>query len=165
MTNESKEVFTWNMSGKNEAYLKKIFSILKEKDGLLLTDKKAAFNSTELRLLSEVITAGYEGKRLISTRIATKLGVTRSAVSQIVNRLEERNIVKRVPDDVDKKIAYIELSEGILELYGEELKEALDFIGSLVDDFGEENFNLMYELFDRFIKLARQKMQEKETGK
>ena len=162
MENERKEVFTWNASGKNEEHLKKIFTMLKEKDGLLLTQKKSAFNSTELRLLSEIITAGYEGKRLISTRLATKLGVTRSAVSQIVNHLEARNIVKRIPDDVDKKIAYIEISDGILELYGEELKSALGFVGDLVDEFGEDNFNKMYDLFVRFIALARARMQEKE---
>lgn len=163
MENERKEVLTWNSNGKNEEHLKKIFTMLKEKDGLLLTQKKSKFNSTELRLLSEIITAGYEGKRLISTRLATKLGITRSAVSQIVNHLESRNIVKRVPDDVDKKIAYIELSEGILELYGEELKNALGFVGDLVDEFGEDNFNQMYELFTRFIVLARARMQEKEV--
>ncbi len=163
MENGRKELLSWNISGKSEEHLKKIFTMLKEKDGLLLTQKKSAFNSTELRLLNEIITAGYEGKRLISTRLATKLGITRSAVSQIVNHLEARNIVKRVPDDVDKKIAYIELSEGILELYGEELKNALEFVGDLVDEFGEDNFNKMYELFTRFITLARARMQEKEV--
>ncbi|MFQ7077253.1 MAG: MarR family transcriptional regulator [Christensenellaceae bacterium] len=48
-------------------------------------------------LLGEVILAGYDGKRIISTQLVARLGVTRSAVSQMVNKLEARGIVRRVP--------------------------------------------------------------------
>lgn len=144
------------LNGKQEEYLAKLFSILKKRESILFVDKKTNFNNTDIRMISEIVAAKYEGKRLISTQIAKRLGVTRSAISQIVNRLESQGVVKRVPDEVDKKIAYIELAEGILEKYGDDIRMCLDFVGKLVEEFGEENFNKMYELFVSFVDLGQQ---------
>ncbi len=145
---------------KNEEYLAKLFSLLRQRENIVISDKKGHFNNTELRLINEVLSAKYENRRLISTQIAKRLGITRSAVSQIVNRLEERNVVKRVPDDVDRKIAYVEISEGVLDIYGEDMENVLAFVGNLVNEFGEEKYNCMCELFESFITLAQKKIQE-----
>ena len=150
---------------KNEEYLAKLFSLLRQRENIVISDKKGHFNNTELRLISEVLSAKYENRRLISTQIAKRLGVTRSAVSQIVNRLEERNVVKRVPDDVDRKIAYVEISEGVLDIYGEDMQNVLTFVENLVNEFGEEKFNCMCELFESFIELAQEKIRETKKAK
>ena len=121
----------------------------------------------EIRLIAEVIAARYQGKRLISTQLADLLGVTRSAVSQIVNRLEEQGVVVRVPDDVDRKIAYVEVTEATLVAYEEDLKTCLDFIGRVVEKFGEENFKKMCELYDGFmdlIQVERKAVRKKTAG-
>lgn len=75
---------------RNEEYLGKIFTMLKKMEGVVLTKARSYFNNSEMRLLGEVILAGYKGKRIISTQLASRLGVTRSAVSQMVNKLEAR---------------------------------------------------------------------------
>ena len=67
---------------------------MRKATNLKLESKKKTLNGTELRLLSEVIYANSKGERLISTRLAKRLNVTRSAISQIVNNLEKRGIVK-----------------------------------------------------------------------
>ena len=132
--------------------------MIKKRDEIVVVDKKTNFNNTELRMFSEILIAKTKGERLISTQLAKCLGITRSAVSQIVNRLEENGVIKRVPDKVDKKIAYVELSEGMLELYGEDIEKCLQFIDGLVREFGEDNFETMYELFVSFINLAQKKL-------
>ncbi len=144
---------------KNEKYLSMVFSILKKREGISLCDKETHFNNTELRLIGEVISAKYDGKRLISTQIAKTLGVTRSAISQIVNRLEAEGVVKRVADEVDRKIAYIEVTDATMETYKSDLKTCLDFLGRVVGKFGEENFEKLYELFNNFIDLVEEEKQ------
>lgn len=139
---------------KNEKYLQMLFSIIKKREMMSVTTKNSRFNTTELRLLSEIVLADMEGRRLISTQLAQLLGVTRSAISQIVNNLEERGVVKRVADDVDRKIAYIELSDSTLEMYKEEYKIAVDATGKIVKEFGEDNFKQMCDLMDGFFKLV-----------
>ncbi len=142
---------------KSEQYLYEIFTMIKKRESLTDSVKSKHFSDTELRLLAEILLAAYEGKRLISTQLATLLGITRSAVSQIVNRLEAQGVVRRVADDVDRKIAYIEITEGVLETYKDDLKLCAEFVDSVVEDFGEENFFTMTKLFGDFIDLIEKK--------
>ncbi len=151
---------TYNL-GKEEEYLVRIFSLLKKRENIVFNDKKANFNNTELRLLSEIISANYENRRLISTQLAQMLGVTRSAVSQIVNNLENRGVVRRVADEVDRKIAYIEITEGIIEAYGEDVENCKKFVKEVVEEFGEERFFTMCNAYDEFIALGQKRYKEK----
>ena len=143
----------------NEQYLSAVFSMLKKRDGIILSDKKTHFNDTELRLIGEVLDAKKNGKRVISTQLASKLGVTRSAISQIVNRLEESGVVKRVPDAVDRKIAYIEVTEDTMKTYKEDVKACGDFVGRVVRRFGEERFNQMQSMLDEFMGMVDEEKQ------
>ena len=138
---------------KETDYLGRLLTLLKMQDRIIFREGKTRFNNTEFRLIGEIVSAKYEGKRLISTQIAKRLGITRSAVSQIVNRLEKQCVVQRVPDDVDKKIAYIELSKGILEAYGDDLQNALTFVGNVVAQYGEERFYRHCDDFNSFIQI------------
>ncbi|MBE5739494.1 MAG: MarR family transcriptional regulator [Clostridiales bacterium] len=152
MTNEKMDLVI-KKEEKSEKYLYMVFSLLKKRDDIILSDKEMHFSNTEIRLLFEILSAEYEGKRLISTQLAKILGITRSAVSQIVNRLEERGVVKRVADDVDRKIAYIEITEPTMEAYREDLKNCQNFIQRVIDQFGEENFDTMFTLLNDFVNI------------
>ena len=146
-TKKTKKVST------NESYVRAFYEIMKKSEGLYLTTKNARFSDTELRLIAEVSAAGYENNRLISTQIADRLGITRSAVSQIVNNLEKRGVVKRVADEVDRKIAYIELTEETYATYEKEWKLCIQFAGKCVKKFGEDKFAQMCDLFNEFFEI------------
>ena len=71
------------------------------------------------------------------------MGITRSAVTQMVNKLEAERRVHRVPDDVDRKIAYIEVTEKAQEKYGTDLLLCAQFVDTIVRKFGENKFEKM----------------------
>lgn len=146
------------MDEKQEQYLAQLFSLLRNRENMIVVEKGSHFNNTELRLLREVLAAKCEGRRLISTQIAKLLGITRSAVSQIVNHLEARGVLKRVPDDVDRKIAYIEIADDMIEMYQEDWQSAMQFVGGLIDEFGEKKFNTLCSLFEEFNTLTQNKL-------
>ena len=148
----------------NEKYLNAVFSMMKKRDGIMVADKKTRFNDTELRLISEVLSAKQGGNRLISTQLATKLGVTRSAISQIVNRLEETGVLKRVPDAVDRKIAYIEVTEETMDSYRADMKICGDFIGRVVERFGDEKFKQMNGLLEEFMDMMDEERQREDAS-
>lgn len=139
---------------KNGKYFKALFDLTKRSNAITLCGKDSEFNDTEIRLFSEIIKAKHSGERLISTRLADLLGVTRSAISQMVNRLEANGMVQRVADNVDRKIAYIEMTE-LAEARYEEVRRALySFTGKCVDRFGEEKFDQVCALLDEFITIV-----------
>ena len=141
---------------KNIKHLNDAFTILKKAECLVFSDPKGYFSDTELRLISEILSAQYEGRRLISTQIASMLGVTRSAISQIVNRLEAEGYVKRVADDVDRKIAYIVVTEKTLAAYEKEINGCIVLMGRVIDRYGDEKFEKMRELFTEFTSIVEE---------
>ncbi len=145
---------------KNERYLSAVFSIIKKRDAIAVAGKNNHYNDTELRLIGEVLAARSQGERLISTEIAKRLGVTRSAISQIVTRLEGQGIIKRVPDDKDRKIAYVELTKNAMTEYEKDMASCADFIGRVVTRFGEEKFERMCDMVSEFVDLVREEKKE-----
>lgn len=144
------------MEQANKEYLSRIFTMLKKLDNLVIMERDRRFNRTELRLITEVILAKCENRRIISTQLAKRLNVTRSAVSQIVNRLEEQGIVRRIADDVDKKIAYVEFTGAAEEIYEKELDDAAKFIGKLIEKFGREKLDTLLALSEEFSRTAHE---------
>jgi DNA-binding MarR family transcriptional regulator len=93
-------------------------------------------------------------KRLISTQLANKIHVTRSAISQTVDRLEEKGYVCRVAADDDKKIAYIELSEREKEKLQKETVEKAAFYERVEKEMGKENAAQLLCMLEKFISLS-----------
>ena len=133
-----------------EAYLGKIQAMTRKLQNVVFVKGKKSFNNSELRMLEEIVAADKKGERLISTQLADKVGVTRSAISQMVNRLSEKGLVQRVPDDVDRKIAYIELTGNAKELYNAQRKRMGEVVAKVVADFGADKANQMLTLVDEF---------------
>lgn len=133
-----------------EAYLGKIQAATRTMQNVVFVKGKKTFNNSELRMLEEIVAADKKGERLISTQLADRVGVTRSAISQMVNRLSSKGLVKRVPDDVDRKIAYIELTGNAKELYSAQRKRMGEVVSKVVAEFGTDKVNQMLKLIDEF---------------
>ena len=141
-----------------------IYQMMKKRDGLAVATKNTYFNDTELRLFAEIVSANSEGERLISTQLAARLGVTRSAISQMVNRLEKEGVVRRVADEVDRKIAYIELTDKTLKIYQKDWEASQQFFGKVVKKFGEDRFFEMCSLSCEFIDLLEEERQAEDKA-
>ena len=139
---------------KRRENLAKMFSIYRQMEEVVRLDKSTHFNGTELQLLRELTFAEIEGKKLISTELATLLGVTRSSVSQMVNKLEGQGIVYRLADDVDRKIAYIQMTDEARDLCQAEFDKWMGNFGEVVDAFGEEKLSTMLDLLQEFVHIV-----------
>lgn len=162
MVEKTKEAKTKENAAGKEKYLNALFAILRKTESISLAVQKTRFNSTEIRLIGEILDARYIGKRLISTQLAKLLEVTRSAISQIVSRLEKQGVLKRVADEVDRKIAYIELTDEALASYDADLKVYANSVNNVVEKFGEERFERMCTLFNEFYELAEAEKEKKD---
>ncbi len=140
----------------NQKYLSAVFSIIKKRDAIAVSDKNNHYNDTELRLIGEILAARSEGERLISTEIAKRLGITRSAVSQIVNRLEAQGVVKRLADDTDRKIAYVELTKSALAEYEADMEVCAQTMGRVVEKYGVERFWQMCDMVSEFVDCVKE---------
>lgn len=140
-------------------YLVSLFKIIKDMESLDLFSDAAKLSKTEFRLVREIVMEGKEGRSIISSELARRLGITRSAVSQVVTKLEQRDVVKRTAAPVDRKIAYIRLSDRSMAIFEEQCKQANAIIEAVVNDLGEEKVQRLiaeYEEFSAALDRARE---------
>ncbi len=149
---------------KQNEHLSQIFQMLRKRDEIFVVEEKGRFNKTELRLLSEVATAQKAGVPVISTQLASRLGITRSAVSQIVNRLEEQGVLRRVAAQYDKKIAYVEIDEKVTETYKGEIEKCHEIIETVVKAYGEKKFEQLSALYSEFMDLLSKYVEKMKKG-
>ncbi len=134
----------------NKAYLRKLFAMVRDMERAMEVHRQEGYSNTEIRLMNEIVYAAGAGERLISTRLADCLGITRSAVSQIVSKLEKDGMVRRIPDETDKKIAYVELTEKAMESYSCIIERYADFVGKVIVHMGVAKLNKMLALVEEF---------------
>lgn len=149
----------------NSEYLHKMFGMMREIQSAMVMQQNDTFNSTEIRLMNEVIYAQAKGNRLISTKLADRLGITRSAVSQIVAKLEERGAVRRVPDAVDRKIAYVELTEEIMTKYKDVVDEYANFVGMIIARMGVNKMDKFLSLAGEFYVAVEEATKDRKASK
>ena len=131
--------------------LQELYSIARRLESAQLFNHAFPFNNTEMQLIKEILRAKGTGGRMISSRLAKVLGITRSAVSQMVSKLEAKNVVQRVPDDKDRKIAYIELSDTARAQY-EDMKERVNAIlSSVIGELGDEKVETFVKSAHEFV--------------
>ena len=85
-------------------YLIKSFELMRSLENIDFFDGVTNLSRTEFHLLREVILEAEKGKNIISSELARRLGITRSAVSQIVTKMEQRGIVKRVAHGQEDRV-------------------------------------------------------------
>lgn len=132
-------------------YLIKLIQTTKDFEGINFFSGDAQLGKTEFRLLREIVMEGEKGGRIISSELARRLGVTRSAISQIVTKLEEKNIVQRVDSPTDKKIAYVQLSDRALSIFEEQCTQANALMERAVKEFGEDRLRELISAYDDFF--------------
>ena len=71
-------------------------------------------------------------------------------------------VIKRVPDKVDKKIAYIELTDDSLEVYQTAKTLGENFVGDIVKEFGKEKLDQLLNLSESFWKTIEKLHARKE---
>ena len=146
-------------------YLVKFFQMVRDMENMDFFAGVAKLSRTEFRLLREVVMEEEKGRSIISSELARRLGITRSAVSQIVTKMEQRGIVKRVASPTDRKIAYICLSESTMVVFEEQCRHANETMQRIVDIYGEDKIRIFFEEYDALRKVVDQVMKEREQSK
>jgi len=116
---------------------------------LFLTRSSVCVSRTEVGVLRNL----REGARRI-TELAGEERVTQPAITLLVNRLEERGWVKRVPDPSDGRAVLVSLTrvgEDVFEQLRAEYRALLHEEMAMLDDSEVETLAASVEILDRLI--------------
>ena len=143
-------------------YLIKSFELMRSLENVDFFAGVSNLSRTAFHLLREVILEAEKGKNIISSELARRLGITRSAVSQIVTKMEQRGIVNRVSSPTDRKIAYICLSESSMAVFEEQCKHANETMKRIVELYGEDKIRTFFNEYVELRKVVDLVMKERE---
>lgn len=139
-----------------EQLMQEIFNIARKLDEIKVFHNVLPFNNTELQMMKVIALADEAGEKVISSDIARSIGITRSAVSQMVKKLEDKNVVVRQPSEDDKKSAHVILSPGARAAY-RCIKEYINaFVQQIVDRVGYEEIRCFIDGMNKFIDIFKE---------
>lgn len=139
------------MEGSN--LMQEMYAIGKRLEELKIFHRAMPFNNTEMQMMREIIAAKERGSRVISSGLAKLLGITRSAVSQMVKKLEDEKIIVRVPAENDKKSSHVMLSPAARTAY-ERMKDYMNaFVQQIVDRVGYDEIRRFIDGMNKFIDI------------
>jgi DNA-binding MarR family transcriptional regulator len=97
---------------------------------------------------------GCEGGILMS-ELASRLGVTKGAVTQIFSRLENKELVKRSPHPHDSRAVLISLTEKGMSAYRAHEEIHLDFYKELRAQLGENEIQIFEKCIEKLIRFMQ----------
>ena len=149
-------------------YLARLIQAAKNIEGLELFADKAKLSKTEFGMLREIVFEREKGRDIISSELARRLGVTRSAISQIVAKMELQGIIERASSPVDRKIAYVRLSEKAKAIFTQQCREANELIGRVVKEYGADKMDALLNAYEEFsavlVKVRKEMIGEAKNG-
>lgn len=135
--------------------LVRFFSIVQGLDAAKIFPEVSHLTKTEFRILREILVEQQKGGHIISSELARRVGVTRSAISQIVTKLEGCDVLVRVDAPDDRKIAYVELSEKAYGLFNKECARANKIMEGVTEQFGADRMEAWLDMCDELIETVR----------
>ncbi|MFF5211724.1 MarR family winged helix-turn-helix transcriptional regulator [Streptosporangium sp. NPDC000396] len=121
----------------------------------LATADASGLNATDLYALSTLDMAGS----LTSGELAERTGLTTGATTRLIDRLERRGHVRRVPDPADRRKVIIEPA-GRPEGMDEVVDPARQKIAAVLGGYSPEQLKTLFDYFTRAAEAYRESTAE-----
>jgi DNA-binding MarR family transcriptional regulator len=89
-----------------------------------------------------------EGKVPMS-RVAEKYMLTKAGLTSIIDRLEEKNLVKRVRSEEDRRVIYVELTDKGREKLAESRKVFQEVLANFMRKISEDEIKELEKIFNK----------------
>lgn len=102
----------------------------------------------------------YNQEKVTSSALAQWLNVNKSAITALIRRLEEKQLVLRERIDEDRRIVYLSLSQKGTQLYEECQQRIHMLVQNLVSAFDEEELDHFIQTYKKINELLDEKIAE-----
>lgn len=131
-------------------------SLMDFKNALGICNFSKVLSETEFNLISLVTEAQEKKEHINLTTLSNKLKVTRSAITQITNKLEKKKYIEKYTLSSNKKEIYLKIGKKAIEQYNLVMGKITIFFEKLFEQVGQEGIDNIY----RYISIAKEISQE-----
>lgn len=141
----------------------RFFTVIGEMRRYLMQSKPFdGITHSELTILHMIDICDRRGERASTTWLSTKLGLTKSSVSQTLNSMEEKGWIHRSIDPDNRRKTTIDLTDEGRRKMGNVFSEGMSRVGNVLEHMGRENAERFIEMMETFLASARIEFQRKE---
>ena len=126
-------------------------SLFDFKNALGINNFSSELSETEFKLISLVAEAQENNYDIKLSEISEKLNVTRSAITQVTNKLVEKKYIEKYTLETNKKEIYLKIGEKAIEQYNIVMGKIATFFERLFVEIGQEGI----ENIERYIEVAK----------
>jgi DNA-binding MarR family transcriptional regulator len=117
---------------------------------------------SEVTILHLIDVCDRRGERASTTWMSSRLGLTKSSVSQTLNSMEEKGWIRRSIDPDNRRQTEIQLTDEGRDKMCEVFTEGQIRIGNVLERMGRENAEKFLDLMEMFLDGAKIEFQRKE---
>ena len=126
-------------------------SLFDFKNALGINNFSSELSETEFKLISLVAEAQENNYDIKLSEISEKLNVTRSAITQVTNKLVEKKYIEKYTLETNKKEIYLKIGKKAIEQYNIVMSKITTFFERLFKEIGQEGI----ENIERYIEVAK----------
>ncbi|KKI89942.1 MarR family transcriptional regulator [Bacillus sp. SA1-12] len=97
----------------------------------------------------------HQAKTCTSTELAEVFEVKKSAITAIMNRLTDKELIKRTRDENDRRVIYLTLTEKGEALYKKTEDKICNLVGSILTSFEESEIVAFIETYEKLNSLLK----------
>ncbi|MDQ0229821.1 MarR family winged helix-turn-helix transcriptional regulator [Metabacillus malikii] len=91
----------------------------------------------------------YLNQTCTSTELAEVFDVKKSAITAIINRLTEKELIKRTRDENDRRVIYLTLTDKGIDFYTKTEKNIQNLVKSFITSFDEKEIVSFIETYEK----------------
>lgn len=99
------------------------------------------------------------GKQIQAKDLSDKMNISRPALNNILNRLENQGLITRIRGKKDRRKVFLEMSEKACLLYENEHAILMDILSRYISKMGDEDAKEFNRLLNKFYNIMKE-----ETG-
>jgi DNA-binding MarR family transcriptional regulator len=105
----------------------------------------------------------HHAEKCTSSELAEAFDVNKSAITAIINRLVEKDLIDRERDETDRRVVYLTLSRSGADLFEKTEKRIHKLVESIITKFDTEEITGFIVTYEKLSEML-QKMEKEQLG-
>lgn len=116
-------------------------------------------------VMTKHLSENHDNEAVPMTGLLRELCTSPPALSQSINRLEDKGLVQRIFSKENRRVTYVAFTEKGKEIYQRQKKQRDDIAQKIIQRMGVENVRELVRLTNRFYDVAEELMEESKGEK
>ena len=139
-----------------DRYVALSFQVHKRAESLIKCELRDELTNDQHYILGYIHQAG----QVTSSELAEVFQVNKSAITAIINRMVDRDLIQRIRDENDRRVVYLSLTSEGNKLFLEAQERVKRLVESIITQFEEQEITSFLNTYEKLAQILINKKEE-----